>query len=181
MRGGESCLRARLQRRGDRQNTRPDALGKAGQRLIERELLAAGRQQDIPIRLLQKADGVLRAFDKHRVPGNGGRAAQQPPVRRPGLLTGARDASCDGRCIRMRRVDHEVKALARQHGNDLIDRELFCRDRQMLRLRKERLAVVRRDTDRRFARQRAQKLGELSALGRAAEHTEFIHRGILAA
>ena len=71
--------------------------------------------------------------------------------------------------------------LAGEKRHNFIYRQTLGANAQMLRLRKQRLAIVCCDADCRPAGLLLQKFRQLAAFGRAAKDTNFIHSGILSA
>ena len=181
MRGRKTGRAAGLQRGRKRQNSGPAALRKARQGRIVRQLLAAGCEQNIPLRFAQKFNCFFGIFHKDRVLRGGGRPAKEPPGLRSGLQAGLADAGADGGRIGVRRVDDQVKPLLPEQAGDLADRKTAGRDSQAVRLRQKRLAVVRGHAGGDPAGLRIQEFHQFAALCCATEDADFIHFDILSA
>ena len=121
-------LHARLaterERRVQRQHARIDSICKVFYLAIHFQILAAGRQQDISVRLRQEQRCCFRIQHASKVRYLVRLLAQKAQIFCPCLRAGARNALGDRCRVGVRRVDHQIKFRVGEHLDDPVNRLL---------------------------------------------------------
>ena len=76
-------------------------------------------------------------------------------------------------------IDHQIEPGLLQHPDDVLYRDTPRQNRDIFRLRQQRLTVLRGHAHRGLYRLPGQKFHQLPALGGAGKHADITHCGIL--
>ena len=144
-------------------------------------ILAAGRQQDISVRLRQEQRCCFRIQHASKVRYLVRLLAQKAQIFCPCLRAGARSALGDRCRVGVRRVDHQIKFRVGEHLNDPVHRDTPRAHRHVAPFGQERFTVFRCYAGRDGDRLGAQKLHESARLRRACENADLTHFCTLAA
>ncbi len=158
-----------------RQDPGADPPGESRQGGVFRQLLAAGGEEDVPLRPRQPVHGSLRVREVHRSLRQGVRLPEQTQVLHSRPAAGLGDVLRHLRRVGVGGVHHQIEALPDQQGLHLLLCQAAVGNRQAVSGRQQRLPVLRGDTGGYLHRRVRQQLHQPAALRGPGEDAQLIH------